>query len=289
MKILIIGASSYLGSRIYKILRANFEVFGTYAKNCNDKSFIFWDSNNHLQLLSIINRIRPSIIINCIALADVDLCEALPEKSYLLNALVPYNLGKICNEQQIKLVHISTDHFENINKGKLLESDSPTCLNIYSYSKLLGDSLLLDKYNTNIVIRTNFFHFDVHYDTKFINRVITNITQNKSTSGLIDVNFTPVSTTFLVESIVKLIDLDFSGVINVASNSPISKYDFLVKVASLLGKNSECITPVTLSKLKLNALRPQDMSLDNSLYMSMTDNNMIEVDKMIKQEIEWIN
>jgi len=289
MKILIVGASSYLGSRLYEVLGANFEVFGTYNKNCNDKSFIFWDSSNYPQLLNIINRVRPSIIINCIALANVDLCESLPEKSYLLNALIPYNLGNICSERQIKLVHISTDHFENINRGKLLESDLPTCLNIYSYSKLLGESLLLDKYNSSIVIRANFFHFDFHYSTKFINKMINNITQNKSTNGLIDVYYTPVSTTFLAESIVKLIASDFSGVVNVASNSPISKYDFLVKVASLLGKSAEYVAPIALSKLKLIAPRPQNMSLDNSLYLSLADENMIEVDEMIKQELKWIN
>lgn len=289
MKILIVGASSYLGSRIYEVLGANFEVFGTYNKNFNHKSFIFWESSNYPQLLTILNRLKPSIIINCVALANVDLCESLPEKSYLLNALVPYNLGKICNERQIKLVHISTDHFENINGSKLLESDSPTCLNIYSYSKMLGESLLLEKYNTNIIIRTNFFHFDLHHDTKFMTKMIINITENKPINGLIDVHYTPVSTTFLIESIVKLIASNFSGVVNVASNLPISKYDFLVKVASLLGKDAECITPVTLSKLRLIALRPQNMSLDNSLYLNLTDTNMIEVDEMIKQELKWIS
>jgi dTDP-4-dehydrorhamnose reductase len=119
--------------------------------------------------------------------------------------------------------------------------------------------------------------------------MINNITQNKSTNGLIDVYYTPVSTTFLAESIVKLIALDFSGVVNVASNSPISKYDFLVKVASLLGKSAEYIAPIALSKLKLIAPRPQNMSLDNSLYLSLADENMIEVDEMIKQELKWIN
>ena len=289
MKILIVGASSFLGSRIYEILKLSFETYGTYNNNCKDDTLIYWNSSNYPQLLDIINRVGPSIVINCIALADVDLCESLPEKSYILNALVPYNLGKICHEQRIKLVHISTDHFENINRSKLSEAELPTCVNVYSHSKLLGDSLLLAIENSNtIIVRANFFHFDFRYKNKFINKFVADISQGRSINGLVDIVYTPVSTTVLVDSIVNLIALNFSGLINVAANSPISKYDFLVRVSSILGKDANLIAPITLSELKLTALRPKNMSLDNSLHMSIANSNMIEIDEMIKQELQWI-
>jgi dTDP-4-dehydrorhamnose reductase len=85
MKILILGSSGYLGFRLSKLLQQRHEVFGTFNKSGNESdSTVRWfgDSNS---LLEIIKQFQPKLVINCVGLADVDLCEVLPEKSFQLN------------------------------------------------------------------------------------------------------------------------------------------------------------------------------------------------------------
>jgi nucleoside-diphosphate-sugar epimerase len=43
MKILLIGASSYVGARIYFDLKDSYEVVGTYNNNLLSKSFVKLD------------------------------------------------------------------------------------------------------------------------------------------------------------------------------------------------------------------------------------------------------
>lgn len=254
-----------------------------------DHSLLFWNTRDYLQLETIINEVRPSIIINCIALADVDLSESLPERSYLLNSFLPYHLGKICDLKKIKLIHLSTDHFENEKKFKLTESEIPNCVNRYAHSKLLGETWLLAEHSNCIVVRTNFFHFDHRFDNKFVNKALINITQNKNIKGLVDTHFTPISTAILIENIFRLIKVDFAGLINIASNLTVTKYDFLVKLYTAMGKSTQSLTPCLLSDLELVAPRPKNMSLDNSLFLSLIPVNLIDIDQMIENELDLLN
>ena len=287
MKILILGSSGYLGSRLFKLLKPNYEVFGTYNKFTNDSINTFPWLGDSKSLVEIINQLQPELIINCVGMADVDLCEVLPERAFQLNAVLPHNVSKICAELDIKLVHISTDHFEGHEFLPSCEAVRVSCPNLYSESKLLGELYVQSVNPNSIIVRTNFFHFNLNNFDNFLDNCLNDPITFQNIYGFDDIYFTPVSTTFLNSSIIKLVDLNFAGIINLSSNEKISKYMFLTEVFTILHSKGRKIHPKTHLESNLLANRPTNMALSNKKFISLTNGNIPSIPEMIRMELEY--
>jgi dTDP-4-dehydrorhamnose reductase len=120
-KILIIGASGLLGSALYHVLTKKYAVIGTYFSNSDQTSAReFLDVSDEASITLLLMRLKPDFVINCSGLTNVEECERLPEKAMLLNAIIPGFLARVTHQLQIKLVHISTDHFASeINQVRM--------------------------------------------------------------------------------------------------------------------------------------------------------------------------
>lgn len=286
MKILILGATGYLGSQLYKLYSREARVLGTYNENRNnDLQALKWRANDYASLEEIIKAFRPNLIINCVGLANVDACEILPEKALLLNSVMLHEVGHICNRLNVKLVHISTDHFKGSMDIALKEDDSIVCPNVYSYSKFLGEKYLLRSNPASIILRANFFHFTQNSNKNFIDACLNLTPEFSQVNGFSDVIFSPVSTTYLKESILKLFDMDYCGVIHVAPTESISKYEFLKEIFLSAGQTSIELKSQSIDDAQLLASRPKFMALSNRKYQMLTNEVVPSIKKMMNWEL----
>lgn len=58
---------------------------------------------------TILDDARPDWVVNCAALADLDICEDDPELSKLLNTDLPRRLARASKMRGVPFAHISTD------------------------------------------------------------------------------------------------------------------------------------------------------------------------------------
>ena len=72
--ILIFGSTGLLGSQLSIFFKKNYNVVtvGHTKKNCNFNI----DLNNKNKTLRLIKKIKPRVIINCVAYTDVDKCNS---------------------------------------------------------------------------------------------------------------------------------------------------------------------------------------------------------------------
>ena len=82
--LLICGGSGLLGSSFIKILHKKFDfVHASYLnKKIDNKLNISYHKINFLsvtEITKLLKKINPSVVINCIGLADVDFCENYPK------------------------------------------------------------------------------------------------------------------------------------------------------------------------------------------------------------------
>jgi|688.fasta_scaffold33754_3 dTDP-4-dehydrorhamnose reductase len=286
MRVLILGATGYLGSRLFNIYTNEADVLGTFNRNLSTKSnMVYWDGIKMTELEILINHFKPNVVINCIGLTNVDSNEIFPEKAFLLNSIMPCEIGRICAKTNVKLVHISTDHFDRQSKEALAEDGLVICRNVYSLSKLLGEKYLLEVNPKSIILRTNFFHFTKNSDDTFLNKCINLASTNAYIDGFNDVIFSPVSTSYLKQSITSLINVNYSGVINVSSNESISKYDFLKEIFEVIGKTECNLRSLSVHDSGLLANRPQFMALSNRKYQMLTREKVPALKEMIKFEL----
>jgi dTDP-4-dehydrorhamnose reductase len=93
------------------------------------------------------------VIINCIA--NTDTYSPNKEAHWAVNYKGTADLTDFCNEQKIKLVHISTDYVYTNSKHPASEADVPVHgQNWYSYTKVLAEAYVELKSHDFLVIRT---------------------------------------------------------------------------------------------------------------------------------------
>ena len=92
------------------------------------------------------------LIVNCIA--NTDTYSEDKESHWEANYVFVDKLIKFCNQNQIKLVHISTDYLYTGSKENASEEDVPVhCNNWYGYTKLLSDGLVQLQSHNYLLIR----------------------------------------------------------------------------------------------------------------------------------------
>lgn len=279
------GASGSLGA---KLLHFFPQSHGTFfkSKSAAAISTRFLDLTNFKSLNLILKEINPDVVINCSGMTSVDLCEQVPEKCWKLNCWLPLKIAEECASRSIKYVHISTDHFLNLNRVKLTEFDNAVPVNQYSFSKLSAEKFVYSANKQSLIVRANFFHFNLHSPQTFLDRLIDDIKKDRVSHSFSDVFFTPISTFQLALYIQELVDIDFAGVVNISSSEILSKFEFHDAVLKEMNVHSARHLPALLNSVDLPAVRPHFMALDNNLLQKTLGVKVPSIYDMIKAELQ---
>jgi dTDP-4-dehydrorhamnose reductase len=163
--------------------------------------------------------IKYSVIVNCIA--NTDTYSDDKESHWKTNYVFVYELIKFCNENYIKLIHISTDYLYTGSVENASEEDVPVhCNTWYGYTKLLSDGLVQLQSKDYLLIRCSHKPNPFPYEKAWID-VIGNF-------DYVDV---------ISNKIIQLINNNSSGVFNVGTELK-SIYDLALKT----NHNIESIT-----------------------------------------------
>lgn len=275
-KILITGSNGMLGKDIVRIFseRQSYNLYGINRLKDNYQNIHGYvcDIKNFGMLNSILEEINPSIIIHCAANINLDACEKEREYAYKINAKATEVLASY-NAPRTKFVYISTDSVFDGLTGNYKEGDETYPLNYYAFTKLEGERLALIANPNSIIIRTNIYGLHTDKGNSLVEWGLKNLINGKDIIGFSDVFFNPVYTKQLAEACYELIKSEFVGLVNVASNEKLSKYDFLVKLANQFELNDNLIQKDTVDKMKFKAKRPKNTTLDTEKI-----NKLINVD-----------
>lgn len=108
MKILLIGANSYVGARLYFDLKSVFIVIGTYSSHQLSKEFIQLDITSRAAVEKIILEQKPDVIVHAANNASSKWCDANPEQAILLNQTATGYIVASANKIGAKVIYIST-------------------------------------------------------------------------------------------------------------------------------------------------------------------------------------
>jgi dTDP-4-dehydrorhamnose reductase len=287
-RVLIVGASGFLGSKIKDSLQTKASVLGTFNRN-GSPDLTHLNAANILAVKQIFSHFRPDVVINASGYTNVDNCEIFPELAWLHNVEAVSNLARACVNSGAKFVQISTDHFDSPNLGPRPEDCSSFAVNYYGFTKLMAEDLTLKLAPNAIVLRTNFFGIGRRDHPSFLNWIRDSLLTSKKITAVEDVFFTPIGVITLIDLLWDLVERDYSGVINISSNESISKLDFIRTVAQALKIENPDLAPIRMVDLNLKALRPLQMSLGNDKIRNLLGTQIPNVSSMITQELEGNN
>lgn len=268
MTTLVLGSNGFLGSYVSRInweepcLQATSQIPTVYKHNLKIIRFANRDS-----LWNFLQEIKPKVIINCIALANLEKCESDIASATWINVEIPRILAEYSNVSRAHLVHFSTDAVLKGNEKFKSESHEEFHRKSqYGITKLLGEKDVLSISNNSLVLRVNFFGQSPS-DNSLSNFFINNLKAGKEVSGFIDVFFTPIYAKSLSEILKKLIEERFLGLYHLVGSDRLSKYDFGVKIAKSLSLDETLIVPKSSSMLENSnfSIREFELSLSNNL------------------------
>ena len=264
--ILFFGASSKLGVNwINNLLLENNRIFANIHKNyIPQKKNLFQKKlklDDQKKLLNYCKKNQISLIINCIGLTNLDLCEKDKKLAKKINCDIPNKICKLSKKLNIKFVHISTDMlFKGLSKKKYTESSKYNPINIYSKTKIEAEKKI-KLYCKSLIIRTNFFGFSNKKNMTITDKIISEQKNNQISYLWKDVYFTPIYIKTLIYFTNLLIKKNKSGIYNIVSDEKISKYNFGLMILNRLLIKSRVI-PTLFKKNKFTS-RPKNMSLSN--------------------------
>lgn len=258
--VLITGASGLLGRPLAKSLTdAGHRVVTqglTNAANC-DFSIDLTQADPSTAMLDDVN---PDVIVNLVALTNVDACETDPARAYALNVKSVEILGNwVRRSAAAHLVQISTDQVYD-GQGPHTE-DVVDILNVYSLSKYAGELVALGADGT--VLRTNFFgRSEVPGRLSFSDWLTEKLVAGAPFPAFDDVLFSPLSMQTLCAAIARVCDRRIGGTFNLGSNGGMSKAAFAVQLARHFKLDSSPIQAGPMSVVALKARRPLDMRMN---------------------------
>lgn len=280
MRILVIGGSGLLGSKLVEMLnnKSEYSVSATYHQNnnnCNDNNdfneinevcdFYRVDITKEDDVSSVFEKVNPDIVIHTAAYTDVDGCEKNKEKAFNVNVKGTGHIAKYADERNAKLVYVSTDYVFNGKQGNYKEEDKVDPVGYYGETKLLGEQRVTEICSDYLICRTS-----VIYGTGKNNFAVwlTDRLANNKPVRIVDDQF--VSCTYnmdLSEQIIALIKQDNKqgmGIYHTAGAERISRYDFSLRLADIFAFDTNLITAVKMKDFDWFADRPADSSLDIS-------------------------
>lgn len=148
MSTLLLGANGQLGRH----LRAEIDGLVTCARRDADHPL---DLSRIDELDSLLDRVRPGIIINAAAWTAVDDAEEHEVEAFRLNHDLPAALADWCRRHDALLVHYSTDYVFSGRPGRpWRESDPVAPESVYGRSKLAGEQAIAASACRALVLRT---------------------------------------------------------------------------------------------------------------------------------------
>lgn len=142
MRILVLGASGLVGSHVLAEARARgHEASGT-CRSQDIAGLERLDLADEPALATLLERLRPEVVVHAAGWTWVDGCEADPARSRRENVDQPVAVARWCRDNGARMLYYSTSYVFDGRAGSYREDDAPAPLNVYGRDKLLAETEL---------------------------------------------------------------------------------------------------------------------------------------------------
>lgn len=251
-KILVTGANGQLGQCIQKAV----------AEQDNRNHQYIFVTRNELDItqpegvMAYLLTYKFDVVINCAAYTAVDLAEEEVELAYKINAEAVGEMAKICADQGIQFIHISTDYvFDGEGETPFTEDSDKNPISVYGKSKLVGEQLAIENNPEAIIIRTAWVYSE--FGKNFM-KTMLRLFKDKEEIGVVsDQRGTPTNANDIAAALIKIIETEpmIPGVYHYTNAGDTTWYGFAKAIKKYTDATIK-INPIETSAYPTPAKRP---------------------------------
>lgn len=252
-KVLVTGANGMLGQDLCPILEdEGFEVIET------DKDTL--DITDYVSAKTVLCNENPDIVIHCAAYTNVDKAEEEFDVAKKINADGTENISKICADNDILLIYISTDYvFDGKKNSPYLPEDSANPINNYGLTKYMGEEVVRKYCSKYYITRTSWLYG--HHGKNFVETMIS--LADRSEIKVVDDQIgCPTWTVELANGIINLLEGADFGTYHICGSGKTSWYGFAKEIFKLTGSTVNLI-PCKTEEFPRPAKRPPYSVMNN--------------------------
>ncbi|HET6372224.1 MAG TPA: dTDP-4-dehydrorhamnose reductase [Candidatus Polarisedimenticolia bacterium] len=230
------------------------------------------DLNDEFRLQFELERIQPTVVINCAAYAHVDGCETKRELAERVNVEGARNLARAARAIEARIIHISTDLvFDGALRRPYREEDEPHPLSHYAVTKLAGEAAVTEENPDHVILRSSWF-FGPWPKDRYPEVFLGALQRGERLRMVSDRLGSPTYLRDLARAITRLIASPYRGVLHFANaGEPTSRYHFIKELAGRLSISSGGLSPLSDREWSEDlAVRPIFSALDWSRYAEVT-------------------
>jgi dTDP-4-dehydrorhamnose reductase len=273
MKILVTGATGFIGRHFVEAFSAHETIGLGFSRQANGTRQL--DLRDREATLSLLNDIRPQIVIHCAARPTVDWCEANERDAYALNVVPTISLAEYCNENGAKLAFLSSDYVFDGEAGPYSEDDRTNPINVYGRLKLTAESEIGARLENHVNIRTtNLYGFDLE-SKNFLMPLLPRLAEGQTVKVAGDQWGNPTLVSDFCEAVRDLVLSDATGVFHVVGPDWMNRVEWLQTAATRFGLDPKLVEGVATSDLKQPAPRPLKSGLSTHRLERAIGRNLI--------------
>jgi dTDP-4-dehydrorhamnose reductase len=246
-RILVIGPSSLVGSRVIELLSSRYRISLAGKRNPfplgkGIEGFSPLDLLDPSQISRVIRRSSAEVVINFAAMTDVEACErerrlGTDGISWKVNAAALGHMNKACLRARKRLLHFSTDYVFQGARGPYGEGDAPEAdedaLTWYGYTKLQGEKFATASDSDCCIVRiAHAYRSRFQFRTDLARKILTLYKEGRLYPMFVDQWITPTFVDDLAPAIDTLLGHWTGGFFHVASPDVTTPFEFAVFLIS---------------------------------------------------------
>src|SRR3989339_1284957 len=247
-KVLIIGASGFLGRSLFTSFASNpnyethgTETHGTYSQRQRPQ-LDHLDIKNRYDVHAYIEQIQPNIVIHTAAVPDPDYCETNKKAAQQLIVEGTKHVVGACQEINAQLIYISTTYVYGGEKAPYREKDPTDPINYYGKLKVKAENIV-----QLLSLPWSILRFDFLYG--YNGEGMPNGLVGKLLSGnQVKANSVQMRKPLFVDDVAsaikKIIGVNGSGIYHLSGPHQITKYQLCQRLATVVGVPVSNISPI---------------------------------------------
>lgn len=264
-KLLVTGASGFLGWNVCTFPQSDWSIYGTYHSNNNlpkTVESIPLDLTDTSTTTELVQSLKPDAILHLAANSSTYLCEESPKDTESINVATPILLGKLAAKTQAQLLFTSSEQVFDGTHSDNKETDYPNPKNAYGKQKRAAELALLKYPKTCIVRIAVLFGNAGAGNRNFMHEWLKKWENGEAITVFHDELRSFLSGQSAAEGLFQLLNQEAKGIFHLAGADTVSRLEF----AKLLKEHCKIPSAKIISKSQKEvntlAFRPANLGLD---------------------------
>jgi dTDP-4-dehydrorhamnose reductase len=270
-KLLITGASGFLGWHLCTTASGEWDVYGTtLSKTVEIPNVALFriDLTDLKALQTMFQSVQPDAVIHAAALSQPNACEVNPAASFTINVNASEWIAAECAAREIPCVFTSTDQVFDGRKAPYRETDVVSPVNRYGEHKGMAEDRMRSRYPKTVICRLPLLFGVTPHAASFLQGFVAQLRRKEPLKLFTDEYRTPASGTAIAQGILLALQQDIPCV-HLGGKERLSRYEFGQQLVKRLNLSEDLIQPCLQSDVPMAAPRPADVSLESSLAFSL--------------------